>query len=104
MSDPTTFNPNSWDDVCMAMVMECEPEPDGFEDPPYELAARYCRDYPHFSDDLIDFAATCRSERALLKKYPPTEPTQDEVDAAAKRAMVRFRLAMRRANRKKKTA
>lgn len=98
MSD---FDPNSWDDVCSAMCMECAPEPDGFEDPSPELVARYAKEYPHFADDLIDFAATCRSERALLKKYPPPEVTQEQLDAAVKRAMILVRKAVRKMRRQK---
>jgi len=101
MTNPTTFNPNSWDDVCSEMCMECAPEPDGFEDPPVGLVARYIKEYPHFADDLIDFAAACRSERALLKKYPPPEVTQEQLDADAKRAMILARKITRKVRQQK---
>lgn len=94
-----------WETVCWDMVMECEPSDDpieGFKAPSSELIHKYCILYPHFADDLVDFAATCRTEAFFLKKYPPTEPTEAEVKSAVERAMKAFRNALRREDRKRK--
>jgi hypothetical protein len=98
--DSTAFDPNSWEDVCFAMLMETERVEDGFVDPTAQLIAKYIKLYPHFEVDLLDFAATCRTETAMLKKYPPPEPTQEELDSAVKRGMAVFRKALRNVRRR----
>lgn len=99
------FNPHDWDDICFAMCMECETDADGvFLDPPEEIVAKYCKNFPHFADDLVDFAATCRTERRLALKFPAPPLTQEQLDGAVKRAMVIFRKALRNAKRRKAKA
>lgn len=99
MANPETTGP-LWDDVCWDMIMRCEPVADGFKPPSVELVAEFVRDYPQWAEDLIDFAATCRTMDFWAAKYPAPEPTQQELDAAVKRAMKVFRAACRRRRRK----
>lgn len=92
-----------WDDVCFAMIMECEPSdfPDegGFAPPSAGLVAKYCRLYPQFADDLVDFTATCITMDFLAKKFPAPEPTKAEVDRAVRKSMRIFRSALRKADK-----
>lgn len=96
----------SWKDACWAMMMECDeheaPEC-GFETPSAELVAKYCRLYPRYAEDFIDFAATCEAQDRLLKLFPPRQPTEAELGQGVKRAMRAFRRALRREQRKKRS-
>lgn len=91
-----------WDDVCFAMVEECEitDNPDeGFLPPSAALMDKYCRLYPEWAEDLLDFAATCRTVDFWAKKYPAPEPTKKEIDRAVQRAMRIFRAALKKSDR-----
>ena len=94
----TTAAAPTWEDVCFAMCLECERDPD---EPGEALPAsaalvyRYIRRYPQFADDLIDFAATDQFMRLWVKLHPAPVPTQWELDAAVKRAMKNFERALR---------
>lgn len=78
--------------------MRCEQTEDGFDPPPISLVAEFCQRYPMWESDLVDFAATCRTMDFWAAKYPAPEPTQEEIDRAVKRAMKRFRAALRKKN------
>ncbi len=88
----------SYDDVCWEMVMRCEQTEDGFEAPPIELVAEYAQRYPEHADELIDFAATCRTEDFMVTKYPLPEPDEVEIKRATDRYMRMFRKALRHVN------
>lgn len=101
MTDTTGI---SWDDACWGMIMECDqPEnlEDGFKTPSAELVAKYCRLYPQYAEDFIDFAATCEWSDRWVKMHPPPEPTEAELARGVKRAMAAFRRACRRIDRAK---
>lgn len=91
-----------WDDACWQMILECEPNDDGFETPSLELVAKYCKLYPHLADDFTDFAATCRTEDFFVKKYPPPELTEADLKRGVQLAMKAFRKAMRNVKARKK--
>lgn len=82
--------------------MECEeheiPE-HGFKTPSAELIAKYCRLYPQYAEDFIDFAATCETQERLVKLYPPEEPTEEELKRALRATMRAVRNATRRFRR-----
>ena len=59
----------TWGDVCWEMVERCEQTEDGFESPPVSLVAEFCRRYPEWADDLVDFAATSRTMDFWAAKY-----------------------------------
>lgn len=88
-----------WDDVCFEMVMECDQpdDPDdGFLPPSAALVEKYCKLYPQWAEDFIDFAATCRTVDFWAKKYPAPEPTEAEINAPVQRAMKMVRAATRK--------
>jgi hypothetical protein len=95
-----------WDDACMEMVMECD-QPDnpddGFLPPSATLIEKYCKLYPQWADDFVDFAATCRTMDFWAKKYPAPEPTEAEINEAVRRTMKIFRSAARKAKKEKPT-
>lgn len=93
---------SDWTDVCFEMVEECEisDNPDeGFLPPSAALVNKYCQLYPEWAEDFLDFAATCRTQKFYVEKYPPTEPTKKELDGAVRRAMRAFRTALRKDDR-----
>jgi hypothetical protein len=95
-----SFDPNNWEDVCFALCMECEETDNIWIDPKAALVAKYIKLYPHFEEDLLDFAAACRTESEMHRRHPPPEPTQEQVDAAVERAMRAFRRALRNVRRR----
>ena len=94
----STTAPGAWDDICWEMVTRCEQTDDGFAAPASTLVAEFCKRYPDHADDLVDFAATCRTMDFMAAKYPAPEPTDAELKKGVARAMRAFRAALKRKN------